>query len=69
MKKGGSLVFSYDLMRYIYRVENIKINMFFGNDNKKQEKQLNEIGADGWKLILISQGKKYLKYVFIKEVA
>ena len=56
-------------MRYEYKVELLKTGMLsFLNDNKKQEKQLNEIGAQGWKLVLISEGKKYMKYVFVKEL-
>ncbi len=57
-------------MKYEYKVEEIKIGgplSVFG-DSKKQEKQLNEAGAQGWKLILISEGKKYMKYVYYREV-
>lgn len=55
-------------MKYIYRVEIIKQNVIFNKDNKKQEKQLNAAGELGWKLVLISEGKKYMKYVFMKEI-
>lgn len=55
-------------MKYVYRVEIMKQNILFGNDNKKQEQQLNAAGAQGWKLVLISEGKKYMKYVYIKEI-
>ena len=50
-------------MKYIYRVEIIKQNIIFAKDNKRQEKQLNAAGEMGWKLVLISEGKKYMKYV------
>ncbi len=55
-------------MKYIYKVEIIKGGLFFTNDNTKQMKQLNAAGADGWKLVCVSEGKKYLKYIYIKEV-
>lgn len=55
-------------MKYIYRVEIIKQNIIFAKDNKRQEKQLNAAGEMGWKLVLISEGKKYMKYVYMKEI-
>ena len=56
-------------MKYEYKVEVIKCGFFgFMDDSKKQTKQLNAAGADGWKLVCISEGKKYMKYVYIKEV-
>ena len=55
-------------MKYIYRVEIIKQNIIFAKDNKRQEKQLNAAGEMGWKLVLISKGKKYMKYVYMKEI-
>ena len=54
-------------MKYIYKVEYVKTGLLFGSDNHKQEKQLNAAGELGWKLVCISEGKKYLKYVYIKE--
>lgn len=57
------------MKKYEYRVEPVKvakIGMF--DDSKKQTKHLNEIGAQGWKLVCLTEGKKYLKYVFIREV-
>lgn len=56
------------MKKYEYRVEVIKIG-FFGlfDDSKKQAKQLNEVGTQGWKLVCTSQGGKYLKYVFVRE--
>ena len=50
-----------------YKVEIVKTGLLFGNDNKKQEKQLNAAGEFGWKLVCISEGKKYAKYVYAKE--
>ena len=41
--------------------------MMNSNDNKKQEKQLNAAGEFGWKLVCISEGKKYMKYIYIRE--
>lgn len=56
-------------MKYVYKVEPIKIGMFgFGDDSKKQQKQLGVSGEDGWELVCVSEGKKYLKYVYSKEV-
>lgn len=56
-------------MKYIYKVEIIKVAIIgIFDDSKKQEKQLNAAGEQGWKLISISEGKKYMKYVYIKEV-
>lgn len=56
-------------MRYEYKVEVIKVGVIgLFDDSKKQEKQLNELGAQGWKLQTISEGKKYMKYIFIREV-
>lgn len=54
-------------MAYEYKVEIVKGGIIFSNDNKKQEKQLNAAGADGWKLVCISEGKKYMKYVYCRE--
>ena len=54
-------------MKYEYKVEFIKVNRVFSNDNKKQEKQLNAAGEFGWKLVCISEGKKYMKYIYIRE--
>ena len=54
-------------MKYEYKVEIVKTGLLFGNDNKKQEKQLNAAGEFGWKLVCISEGKKYAKYVYAKE--
>lgn len=55
-------------MQYEYKVDIIKggITGLF-DDSKKQERQLNTYGADGWKLICISEGAKYMKYVFMRE--
>jgi Zn/Cd-binding protein ZinT len=55
-------------MKYIYKVEIMKQNVIFNKDNKKQEKQLNAAGELGWKLLLISEGKKFMKYVYVKEI-
>ncbi len=57
------------ILKYEYKVEVIKggITGLF-DDSKKQEKQLNVAGADGWKLVSISEGKKYMKYVYIREI-
>ena len=56
-------------MRYEYNVVPVKIGRIgLFDDSKKQIKQLNEIGANGWRLVTISEGKKYVKYVFIREV-
>jgi len=55
-------------MKYEYKVEVIKggiIGML--DDSKKQEKQLNAAGEQGWKLLVISEGKKYLKYIYVRE--
>lgn len=57
-------------MKYEYKVEVIKggiIGLF--DDSKKQEKQLNVAGDAGWKLLCISEGKKYMKYVYVREKA
>ena len=55
-------------MKYEYKVEVIKCGVFgFMDDSKKQTKQLNAAGAEGWKLVCISEGKKYMKYVYVKE--
>lgn len=56
-------------MKYEYKVEIIKGGLLFSNDNKKQEKQLNGAGEFGWKLVCISEGKKYMKYVYVREKA
>lgn len=55
-------------MKYIYKVEKVKCGLFFGFDSGKQKKQLDKAGADGWKLICISEGRRYLKYVYIKKI-
>ncbi len=56
-------------MKYIYKVEVIKGGLFgIFDDSGKQTKQLNAAGADGWKLVCVSEGKKYLKYIYVKEV-
>ncbi len=55
-------------MKYTYKVEMVKKNRIFANDDKRQMKQLNAAGADGWKLVLVTEGKKYTKYVYIKEM-
>ncbi len=50
-------------MKYIYKVEVLKVGIFgFLDDSGKQTKQLNAAGADGWKLVCISEGKKYFTY-------
>ena len=54
-------------MKYEYKVEIVKGGIIFTNDNKKQEKQLNAAGEYGWKLVCISEGKKFLKYVYCRE--
>lgn len=58
------------MKKYEYNVVPIKIGglLSFGDDSKKQIKQLNEFGAEGWKLITVSEGKDYLKYIFIREL-
>jgi hypothetical protein len=57
------------MARVEYKVEVIKVGLIgLFDDSKKQEKQLNELGAQGWRLVTISEGKKNLKYVFIREV-
>ena len=57
-------------MKYVYRVEPIKVGAIgFLNDSGKQAKQLGASGEDGWELVCISEGKKYLKYVYCKEVS
>lgn len=56
-------------MKYEYKVEVIKCGVFgFLDDSKKQTKQLNTAGAEGWKLVCISEGKKYMKYVYVREL-
>ena len=55
-------------MKYEYKVEIVKQGWLFNRDNKKQERQLNKAGDKGWKLVTISVGRKYLKYIYIKEV-
>ena len=55
------------MKKYQYKVEIVKTGMIF-DSNKKQEAQLNELGAQGWQLIAQIQSKKYMKYVFIREV-
>ena len=57
-------------MKYEYKVEILKGGLIsFLDDSKKQEKQLNAAGDFGWKLVCISEGKKYLKYVYCREKA
>ncbi len=57
-------------MRYEYNVVPVKIGRVgLFDDSKKQIAQLNKLGEEGWKLITISEGKKYVKYVFIRELA
>jgi multisubunit Na+/H+ antiporter MnhB subunit len=57
-------------MKYVYKVEPIKVGAIgFLNDSGKQAKQLGESGEDGWELVCISEGKKYLKYVYCKAVS
>ncbi|MCL1945068.1 MAG: DUF4177 domain-containing protein [Firmicutes bacterium] len=55
-------------MRYEYKVEIQKTNFIFSNDNKKQEKQLNAAGQDGWKLVCVAEGKKFMKYMYVREI-
>ncbi len=56
-------------MKYIYKVEVIKAGLIgLFDDSKKQTKQLDAAGAEGWKLVCVSEGKKYLKYIYMKEV-
>lgn len=57
-------------MKYEYNVVPVKIGRVgLFDDSKKQIAQLNELGHQGWKLITISEGKKYMKYVFVREIA
>ena len=57
-------------MKYVYKVEPIKVGAIgFLNDSGKQAKQLGASGEDGWELVCISEGKKYLKYVYCKAVS
>ena len=56
-------------MRYEYKVVPIKVGLIgLVDDSGKQTKQLNEYGAQGWKLVAISEGKKYVKYIFMREI-
>lgn len=56
-------------MKYEYKVEIIKGGIIgLLDDSKKQEKQLNAAGSQGWKLVTVSEGKKYLKYIYIREI-
>lgn len=57
------------MKRYEYRVEVITggITGLF-DDSKKQERQLNVPGTDGWELICISEGAKYMKYIYCREI-
>ncbi len=58
------------MKKYAYKVENIRVGSIgFFNDSKKQTKQLDDSGEDGWELVTISTGKKYLKYVYCRELA
>ena len=57
-------------MKFEYLVVSIKGGLTgILNDDKKQSKQLNKYGADGWELSQISMGKKFMKYIFVKRVA
>ena len=58
------------MVKYEYKVEIMKggITGLF-DDSAKQTKQLNEAGKEGWKLVCISEGAKYMKYVYIREIA
>jgi len=63
------LYYGDENMIYEYKVIVVKEGMFgFFDDSGKQEKQLNEYGAQGWKLIMRMEGKKAEKYVFIREM-
>lgn len=56
-------------MKYQYKVEIVKTGILaIGDDSKTQEKQLNAAGDYGWRLVCVSEGKKYLKYIYVKEV-
>lgn len=60
-------------MRYEYKVVCVKVGRIgLLSDSGKQMKQLNELGAQGWKLVAISEGKalmkSVLKYIFIREL-
>lgn len=56
-------------MRFEYLVVPVKVaRIGLFDDSKKQTKQLNQYGAVGWKLVTVSVGKKYVKYVFIREI-
>jgi len=54
------------MTRYEYKVEILKIGIFT-DSNAKQEKQLNAVGAEGWKLVCVAETKRYFKYFFIRE--
>ena len=58
------------MVKYEYKVEVMKggVTGLF-DDSSKQTKQLNEAGKEGWKLVCISEGAKYMKYVYIREIA
>ena len=57
------------MVKYEYKVEIMKggITGLF-DDSAKQTKQLNEAGKEGWKLVCISEGAKYMKYVYSREI-
>jgi len=55
-----------DMTQYEYKVVVVKVGIFTDSD-AKQEKQLNELGAEGWKLVSVFPSKNFLKYVFIRE--
>ena len=56
-------------MKYEYKVVPVKVGLFgLFDDSGKQAKQLNEYGTQGWKLVAISEGKKYVKYIFMREI-
>lgn len=58
------------MKRYEYKVDVIKIGRFgIFDDSGKQTKQLNAPGEDGWELVCISEGAKYMKYVYCRELA
>ena len=55
------------MKKFEYKVEIMKTGILTDN-NKKQETQLNEIGAQGWQLIQIYDSKRYIKYFFQREI-
>ena len=57
-------------MKYEYKVEIVKVpRLITALESKTQEKQLNAVGEYGWKLISVAPGKKYMKYIYIREKA